>query len=46
MKRITGLRRRDDTIIRIPFQGDNWHTTWAEPDAQLVLMCDGQGYNT
>jgi hypothetical protein len=43
---ITGLRRREETILRIPFEGDNWHTTWAADGQQYTLMCDGQGYNT
>jgi hypothetical protein len=44
--RITGFHRREDTTIRLPFEGDNWHTTWAEDGEQYALMCDGQGYNT
>lgn len=44
--RVVGLLRRDETILRVPFEGDNWHTTWAADGEQYALMCDGQGYNT
>ncbi len=45
-RRITAFQRREDTTLRLPFEGDNWHTTWAADDQQYTLMCDGQGYNT
>jgi len=46
MQQIKAIRRLDDTTIRVPFEGDNWHMTWATDDEQYTLMCDGQGYNT
>jgi hypothetical protein len=44
MTRITGVTRRDDTIRRIPSNGDNWHLTWAADDTQLMALCDGRGF--
>lgn len=46
MQQIRAIRRLDETTIRVPFEGDNWHMTWAADDEQYTLMCDGQGYNT
>lgn len=47
IRRFTGVRRMDDTIVRRKdFTGDNWHTTWAADGYQYVLQCDGRGYNT
>ena len=44
MKRIKGLRRLEETVIRIESCGDNWHMTWADSDCQYVSLCDGSGF--
>jgi hypothetical protein len=43
MARITGARFRDDTILRLGADGDNWHMSWAADDTQVVALCDGLG---
>lgn len=43
MTPITGAVRRDDTIVRIPYQGDNFHATWGADDRQYLALCDGGG---
>ncbi|HEY3280808.1 MAG TPA: hypothetical protein VGN26_00900, partial [Armatimonadota bacterium] len=40
------LRRLDETTIRVPIEGDNWHTTWADDGHQYALQCDGLHYNS
>jgi hypothetical protein len=40
---IKSLVRRDETIHRYPFSGDNWHMTWASDDRQYAALCDGYG---
>jgi hypothetical protein len=38
------MRRRDDTILRLGADGDNWHMTWTEDGDQLAALCDGLGW--
>ena len=42
--KITRAVLRDDTILRLGGNGDNWFTTWASDDTQLTAMCDGSGW--
>jgi hypothetical protein len=42
--RVTGLRRREDTILRLGGSGDNFHTTWASDDRQYTAVDDGGGW--
>ena len=44
MKTISGLRRLEETTLRIGGVGDNWHMTWASDDRQFVSLCDGRGF--
>src|SRR5262249_46883963 len=41
---IKGIKRLEDTVIRVPSVGDNWHTSWANDDRQYVSLCDGKGF--
>jgi hypothetical protein len=41
---IKGIRRLDETIIRLGGYGDNWHMTWAADDRQFLSLCDGKGW--
>jgi hypothetical protein len=43
MRQITGIRRLDETIIRLGGHGDNWHMSWADNNKQYVSLCDGAG---
>lgn len=43
MKRITGMRRLEESTIRFGGNGDNWHMSWAGDDKQVVSLCDGTG---
>jgi hypothetical protein len=40
---ITGANLRDETIVRIPFSGDNFHATWGADGRQYLALCDGGG---
>jgi hypothetical protein len=42
--KIAGLRRLEETVIRVPSVGDNWHMSWADDDRQYVSLCDGSGF--
>ncbi|MFN8007736.1 MAG: hypothetical protein U0V70_12045 [Terriglobia bacterium] len=42
--RIKSVIRRDDTILRLGGNGDNWHMSWANDDRQYVSLCDGFGW--
>lgn len=42
--KIASLRRLEDTVLRVPSQGDNWHMSWANDDRQYVSLCDGTGF--
>lgn len=44
MKKIKGLRRLEDTTLRLGGVGDNWHMSWADDDKQYVSLCDGTGF--
>lgn len=44
MKKIQGIRRLEDTTLRMGGGGDNWHMTWAGDDKQYVSLCDGCGF--
>ena len=44
MSSIKGIRRLEDTTLRLGGTGDNWHTTWANDDRQYVGLCDGTGW--
>jgi hypothetical protein len=37
------IARREDTTIRHPINGDNWHMSWAADDLLYVSQCDGYG---
>ena len=43
MKRIVGIRRLEESTIRLGGCGDNWHMSWADNDKVYVGMCDGTG---
>ena len=36
---IKGLRRLEETTLRVDSVGDNWHMTWAGDDRQLGSQC-------
>lgn len=40
---VTALSRREDTVLRYPSVGDNWHMTWAADNRQYASQCDGFG---
>ena len=42
--RIVGIERLEETTIRAGGDGDNWHMTWADDDAQYAGLCDGRGW--
>jgi hypothetical protein len=42
--RIKSVKRREDTILRLGGQGDNFPMTWAADDRQLVTVDDGWGW--
>jgi hypothetical protein len=42
-RRIKSMIRREDTIVRYPVNGDNWHMSWAADDRQYISLCDGYG---
>lgn len=35
---------RDETILRLGGNGDNWHLTWGADDTQVTALCDGAGW--
>ena len=39
-----GLRRLEETTIRMGGSGDNWHMTWARDGLQYAGLCDGRGW--
>jgi hypothetical protein len=41
---IRGLRRLEETTLRLGGVGDNWHMTWARDDKQYAGLCDGTGF--
>jgi hypothetical protein len=41
--KIASATRRDETILRLGGNGDNWHMSWAADDSQVVSLCDGSG---
>jgi hypothetical protein len=41
--RVRGAIRRDETIVRLGGNGDNWHMSWSG-DGQSVSLCDGFGW--
>jgi hypothetical protein len=43
--RVTGLRRREDTVLRLGGIGDNFHTTWGPDDRQYTAVDDGTGWS-
>src|SRR4051812_25969389 len=42
--RVKSAIRRDDTLLRLGGDGDNFHMSWAADDRQLVAICDGSGW--
>lgn len=44
MASVRSLRRRDDTIVRLPTIGDGYKMTWTAADRQLVVVNDGAGW--
>jgi hypothetical protein len=45
VKFIKGLRRIEESTLRVGGVGDNWHMTWADDDRQYVSLCDGTGFS-
>lgn len=37
--------RREDTLLRLGGDGDNWHMSWAADDRQFVALSDGMGWS-
>lgn len=46
MTKIKGLRRLEETTLRLGGVGDNWHMTWANDDKMYVGLCDGSGWDS
>jgi len=46
VSRIRSVERRDDTILRLGGNGDDFLMTWASDDRQLVAVQDGAGWYT
>jgi len=44
--RIKSVMRREETLLRLGGNGDNWHMSWADDDRQYVSLCDGFGWPT
>ena len=44
MQQIRGMRRLDETILRLGGHGDNWHMSWADDGKQYTSLCDGTGW--
>jgi hypothetical protein len=42
--RVRGIRRLEETTLRLGGVGDNWHMSWAGDDKQYVSLCDGSGW--
>ncbi|MDB6028758.1 MAG: beta-lactamase [Verrucomicrobiales bacterium] len=42
--RILGIKRLEETTLRLGGTGDNWHMTWTADDQQLAGLCDGLGW--
>lgn len=42
--KVRGLRRLDETTLRLGGNGDNWHMTWAADGRQYAGLCDGFGW--
>lgn len=42
--RIESVLRREDTVLRLGGNGDNWHMSWASDNCQYVSLCDGAGF--
>jgi hypothetical protein len=45
MKRIIGIKRQEESTLRLGGIGDNWHMTWARDDKQYFALCDGPGWS-
>ncbi|MFC4312985.1 hypothetical protein ACFPN2_28135 [Steroidobacter flavus] len=43
--RIKSVIRREETILRLGGNGDNYHMSWAKDDRQYTSVCDGAGWN-
>jgi hypothetical protein len=43
--RIKSAVRREETLLRHPVSGDNWHMSWGSDDRQYVSLCDGAGFD-
>ena len=44
MKKIKGIKRLEESVLRLGGVGDDWHMTWADNDKQYVSLCDGRGF--
>lgn len=42
---IKSVIRREETVLRLGGDGDNWHMSWAADDRQYVALCDGMGWS-
>lgn len=43
---VRSLRRRDDSIVRLPTIGDGYKMSWTADDRQLTVVNDGAGWVT
>jgi|SRR5579859_279745 len=41
---VSGIRFRDETLLRLGGVGDCWNMTWAADDRQYAALCDGYGF--
>ncbi|HEY7615693.1 MAG TPA: hypothetical protein VH744_02745, partial [Terriglobales bacterium] len=39
--KIKGLRRLEETVVRLGGNGDNWHMSWTGDDRMVAGLCDG-----
>ena len=39
-----GVRRLEETALRLGGEGDNWHMSWAKDGSQVVGLCDGSAW--
>ena len=45
MPKIKSVIRREETLLRLGGNGDNFHMSWAADDKQYVSLCDGSGFS-
>ncbi|MEJ2410996.1 MAG: hypothetical protein P8Y48_17265 [Novosphingobium sp.] len=42
---VRGLKRRDETILRMPSMGDGYKMSWGADDQQFMVLNDGTGWS-